>query len=389
MDMTPMVDVAFLLLTFFMLTTQFRPPEEVQITLPSSHSAFKLPESHVMTLMVVLSNASQNSTELRPAIRSALNAFLPEIKSPNVQLEAGAFMESLEVSERVERGARVDVHTVLEDWSERRRTPFFASVLATLTPRYRDNEELMTAAIDCLSQRPGAWLDDWTSWFNLSVALCDTLKPKDPRLFTAVAYLRASIDKWSAWISAARNVHAYEVLVRHDAAERQQHAAKLESWRIIKIQRDHFDRLPALARSGHFFLLFREYCLSAAYWKLPMTAPVDDIWKRADPQDATRAQLEQLQAGGANSVPEPMAREFGGAVSAEFLIIGTALFSSPADQLSAYDDLRRAFDREAERAMPKLLTMIINLPDLPMTVRKLLHQFSSEVLNIEKQSIAA
>jgi len=47
-DMTPMVDVAFLLLTFFMLTTQFRPPEEVEIVLPSSHSAIKLPERDVM-----------------------------------------------------------------------------------------------------------------------------------------------------------------------------------------------------------------------------------------------------------------------------------------------------------------------------------------------------
>ncbi|HMD14047.1 MAG TPA: biopolymer transporter ExbD [Bacteroidota bacterium] len=51
-DMTPMVDVAFLLLTFFMLTTQFRPPEEVQIALPSSHSAFKLPESDVMRIEI-------------------------------------------------------------------------------------------------------------------------------------------------------------------------------------------------------------------------------------------------------------------------------------------------------------------------------------------------
>ncbi|MBI3189482.1 MAG: biopolymer transporter ExbD [Ignavibacteriales bacterium] len=51
-DMTPMVDVAFLLLTFFMLTTQFRPPEEVQIILPSSHSAFKLPESDVMMISI-------------------------------------------------------------------------------------------------------------------------------------------------------------------------------------------------------------------------------------------------------------------------------------------------------------------------------------------------
>jgi biopolymer transport protein ExbD len=51
-DMTPMVDVAFLLLTFFMLTTQFRPPEEVQIVLPASHSAFKLPESNVMLISI-------------------------------------------------------------------------------------------------------------------------------------------------------------------------------------------------------------------------------------------------------------------------------------------------------------------------------------------------
>ena len=51
-DMTPLVDVAFLLLTFFMLTTQFRPPEEVQIILPESHSAFKLPESNVMLISI-------------------------------------------------------------------------------------------------------------------------------------------------------------------------------------------------------------------------------------------------------------------------------------------------------------------------------------------------
>ena len=51
-DMTPMVDVAFLLLTFFMLTTQFRPPEEVDISLPLSHSEAKLPESNTMTVNI-------------------------------------------------------------------------------------------------------------------------------------------------------------------------------------------------------------------------------------------------------------------------------------------------------------------------------------------------
>lgn len=51
-DMTPMVDVAMLLLTFFMLTTQFRPPEEVEVTIPASHSEFKLPESDIMMIYV-------------------------------------------------------------------------------------------------------------------------------------------------------------------------------------------------------------------------------------------------------------------------------------------------------------------------------------------------
>jgi len=51
-DMTPLVDVAFLLLTFFMLTTSFKPPEDVEIKLPYSHSEIKLPESNTMTIHV-------------------------------------------------------------------------------------------------------------------------------------------------------------------------------------------------------------------------------------------------------------------------------------------------------------------------------------------------
>ncbi len=51
-DMTPMVDVTMLLLTFFMMTTQFKPPEEVEVVLPLSHSEFKLPESDIMMIYV-------------------------------------------------------------------------------------------------------------------------------------------------------------------------------------------------------------------------------------------------------------------------------------------------------------------------------------------------
>src|SRR5437868_784084 len=51
-DMTPMVDVAFLLLIFFMCTTQFKPPEKDKITLPESSSEAKAPETEIITLAV-------------------------------------------------------------------------------------------------------------------------------------------------------------------------------------------------------------------------------------------------------------------------------------------------------------------------------------------------
>ena len=50
--MTPMVDLFALLLTFFMLTTSFRPTEAVVVDTPSSVSEKVNPEKDVITLLV-------------------------------------------------------------------------------------------------------------------------------------------------------------------------------------------------------------------------------------------------------------------------------------------------------------------------------------------------
>ncbi len=52
LDMTPMVDLAFLLVTFFMLTTKFRPTEPVTVDQPSSVSEVPLPDKGVIMLTV-------------------------------------------------------------------------------------------------------------------------------------------------------------------------------------------------------------------------------------------------------------------------------------------------------------------------------------------------
>lgn len=51
-DMTAMTDVAFLLLTFFMLATKFKPDEPVVVSTPSSISEVPLPDNDIMMLTV-------------------------------------------------------------------------------------------------------------------------------------------------------------------------------------------------------------------------------------------------------------------------------------------------------------------------------------------------
>jgi len=51
-DMTPMVDVAFLLLIFFMVTTVFRRPLAMEVNMPDPDAKVEVPESNVMTVYV-------------------------------------------------------------------------------------------------------------------------------------------------------------------------------------------------------------------------------------------------------------------------------------------------------------------------------------------------
>ena len=51
-DMTPMVDLAFLLVTFFMLTATATPDEPVQVAIPSSVSQMPIPERDMIIITI-------------------------------------------------------------------------------------------------------------------------------------------------------------------------------------------------------------------------------------------------------------------------------------------------------------------------------------------------
>jgi biopolymer transport protein ExbD len=97
-DMTPMVDVAFLLLIFFMCTTQFKPPEKDKITLPESNSEAKAPESDIITMAVTPARppnppalrilwrhagVEQNQVLMAEQVKSDLPGWLKNARSAN------------------------------------------------------------------------------------------------------------------------------------------------------------------------------------------------------------------------------------------------------------------------------------------------------------------
>src|ERR1700733_13579137 len=55
-DMTPFVDIAFLILSFFMLATKFKPPEVVPIKTPNSVLSQKMPVDNSVLISIDSAN---------------------------------------------------------------------------------------------------------------------------------------------------------------------------------------------------------------------------------------------------------------------------------------------------------------------------------------------
>ena len=77
--MTPFVDIAFLILSFFIMATKFKPPAPVEITTPNSVSTDKLPENDAILVeldkegRVFFTMLAEGNPEAKKAVIENLN----------------------------------------------------------------------------------------------------------------------------------------------------------------------------------------------------------------------------------------------------------------------------------------------------------------------------
>lgn len=108
LDMTPLIDVIFQLLLFFMLSTTFRNTPSFEVQLPEVSSDQMIQEDHTWTLMV--SKSGQLSSEQGVILKETLEEVLKaELRSnPQVSLV-------IEADEGLEHGAVVELMDIAQE----------------------------------------------------------------------------------------------------------------------------------------------------------------------------------------------------------------------------------------------------------------------------------
>jgi biopolymer transport protein ExbD len=91
LDMTAMCDMAFLLLTFFMLATKFKAPENVTVDMPSSISKIKLPESDMMIISIAADGRIFFGIDGQPYRKDLLELMSKKYNIKFVQAEINRF----------------------------------------------------------------------------------------------------------------------------------------------------------------------------------------------------------------------------------------------------------------------------------------------------------
>lgn len=104
-DLTPMVDLGFLLISFFMLTTTLTDPKAMRLTMPDKPGPVPIKSPAEATLTLYLSSGFVRYVEGKTEGRTGVEAYLDH--SPSVRDEILRFQERLSLGGRFQKSDMV------------------------------------------------------------------------------------------------------------------------------------------------------------------------------------------------------------------------------------------------------------------------------------------
>jgi len=171
LDMTAMCDVAFLLLTFFILTTSFKPEEPVVVDTPTSVSETKLPDKNILLISIDKSGRiffSVDEPETRKAALQSMSAKygvkftddesnefanLPSMGLPIQNLKEYLSLSTFDRTKYVQPGIPVDsLNNQLSDWVLYSRSVNNRLTIA-IKGDQESNYEISSKVISCLQDQ--------------------------------------------------------------------------------------------------------------------------------------------------------------------------------------------------------------------------------------------
>jgi hypothetical protein len=338
------------------------------------------PVEDLPNVFLVCLNAADRvgDEDLAKTIRQKLDARMASVPagSERRELEAILCLSDVEHAEQ-DNGVVPDPQVVLQTVGGLREYWVYPWALRVLLRRSQPEPALLREAVAVLQ---GDKRDETFSTYY-SLALLLSSEPAASRLEPGerehvIGHLRTLVGQWEKKDSVEENLSVYRYLSRWDPERQEHYAERLDHWEGERVRRDYLLRFPQLARSGEFFLIFRDCVMHMVYWGLALDRP--DLHERmAAALDERSAAVNAWLEGGA-----PMAAAFlpwpnDQMVAVDFVVMGYYLFSPKLAENPELDRYRATFNQEAYASLPHLLARMLDLPRVPQSVRGFLADYGA------------
>jgi|GEM_PF-2617347 len=269
-----------------------------------------------------------------------------------------------------------EICTFFDSRPKLKKSHLYARLMILLVRENSLDKERLCECLELFDRNPGQ--DQFNTYFLLSIIYLEHylhLDIADPQLYVSpLEYLRGSIIRWETQSDIEVIIRAYTVLYELDQTNTPLYQSKHLQWCQLKIDRDHVIRYPDLISKGLYFRVFSEYFESMHFWGLQSDDSKESLYKQTHLSSEEKVEFLKSYLSNQRTLPEAFVNN-SAHPNSQFIVLGSVLFSPEILANNNYDDLRSKINVRAKKSLPTLVNIILNLPALPDSIKRIISAF--------------